>query len=73
MGAVTDFRESEGDNAEVIEQGDALMNKKADQDAVIAEDGGSGDATSAQSTCKMDPRALGWTKSDDGYISKGCN
>lgn len=62
-GAVTDFAESEGDNAEVIQQGEAEISKRADQEAVIAEQEGSGDATSAQSTGKMDPRAPGWTKS----------
>lgn len=39
---MTDFSASEGDNAEVIEQGDAQINKKADQDAVIAEQGENG-------------------------------
>lgn len=34
----------------------------ADQDALIEDCAESGDATSAQSTGKMDPQAPGWTK-----------
>lgn len=38
------------------------MNKQAHQDSMIADQAESGDATSAQSTGKMDPQVSGWTK-----------
>lgn len=60
--AMADFSESEGDNADVFEQGGAQEEKYVDQNIVIAEQAESGDAVSAQSTGKMDSLAPGWTK-----------
>jgi hypothetical protein len=61
-GEVSDFGESEGDNADVIEQGDDQRNKQPAMDSAIAGQSESGDATSAHSTGKMDPQAPGWTR-----------
>jgi len=58
LAAMSGFSESEGDNADVIEQGDDVPG----QNAVIEDRADSGDAATVQSTGKMDPQAPVWTK-----------
>lgn len=48
--------------ANVIDHGDGGGHLGPDQNAVIEDTADSGDGASAQSTGKMDPQALGWTK-----------
>lgn len=61
-GPVSDFNESEGDNADAIEQEGTQGKKHPAMDSVIADQAESGDAASAHSTGKMDPQAPGWTR-----------
>lgn len=60
-GAVSDFNESEGDNADAFEHGGARAEKAA-IDSALADQAESADAASALSTGKMDPQAPGWTR-----------
>lgn len=72
-GGMSDFSESEGDNADVIDHGDGGGHLGPDQNVVIEDRVDSGDGASAQSTGKMDPQVPGWTKSYStwsGLISK---
>jgi hypothetical protein len=48
--------------ANVIEKGGSQLNMDANQNALIEDRAESGDASSAQSTGKMDLQAPGWTK-----------
>ncbi|KAE8817773.1 putative ran guanine nucleotide release factor [Hordeum vulgare] len=57
------FSESEGDNADAIDQVDGQAQIDGDQEAVIQDRTESGDGGSAECTVKVDPQTSTWTKS----------
>ncbi|KAM3277181.1 hypothetical protein ACQJBY_045174 [Aegilops geniculata] len=61
-GVLSAFSESEGDNAEEIENGGHQSRADGHQEAVICDRAESANVGSAQSTRKADPQAPRWTK-----------